>query len=455
MVTSFFWKKFLVRTGIIGWLPSVKKLLGGGEQYLHYLSDRTLAIPVDELIDPAWFPDVQAPDSINLALGAPRCELPLGALRGVNDRRALSAWGQLDLREEIAGRHLAENGASYNPADEVLITHGASGAFATVVDTFLNPGDKVVLFDPTSPIFALGAKHRRARIRWVETWLEDGKTRFDIEAFINVMRGARLLILADPGNPTGGLLAPEDLEQIAFWANKHDVLIYVDESFGRFRYTTERVHLASLPHARNRLLIAGSVSKTYGLTSARVGWLLGCKHLLRPCAITASMAAPSVSPLCQQIALTALCTGEETAAALREEFAGRRRYLLEALQGMRLLTRSVRTTLTEGTPHAPREDLQPAGGYFFWVPVKHLGLNGREFSRQLLVAKRVLVNPGEPFGPSGVDHVRISFATEEGRLREGVQRLAEFMEETLSVKSATPLPFSGTRPELEKTHQTP
>ncbi|MCE9531005.1 MAG: pyridoxal phosphate-dependent aminotransferase [Planctomycetes bacterium] len=427
---SFFWKKLLVRTGIARWLPSTKRLLNGGESVLHQLSNRTLALPLQDLIDPAWFPDVQAPDVINLALGTPRCELILGALRGVNDRRALPAWGLPELRQELADRRTAEQGPRFDPADEILITHGASGAFATVIDTFVNPGDAVVLFDPTSPIFPLGLKHRRARIRWIDTWLEEGegKTRFDIEAFASAMRGAKLLVLSDPVNPTGGILAPEDLEQIAWWAKKHDVLIHLDESFGHYRSEPEGARLAAMPHSENRLLIAGSVSKTYGLASARVGWLQGHRHLLRPCALSASMNAPYVSPLCQQIALTALRTGEMTARLIRDEFTGRRRYLFESLQGMGL------------------QPSLPAGGYFFWVPVDKQGMTGREFARQLLLAQRVLVNPGEPFGPSGEDHIRLSYATEEGRLREGVQRLAEFMEELRKTR-----PMIAPAPEPEPT----
>lgn len=442
MFSSFFWKKFLVRTGIARRLPSVKRLLGGGEDFLRYLGDRALAAPTDELTDPAWFPDVQVPDAINLALGAPRCEVPVGSLRGVNDRRAPSPWGLPELREEVAERQRLPDGRGPDPADEVLVTHGATGAFATVIDTFLNPGAKVVLFDPASPIFALGLKHRRAKVRRVGTWLEDGKTRFDVESFASAMRGATLLVLCDPCNPTGGLLAPEDLEQIAFWANRHDVLIHLDESFAAFRYEPPTARLAALPHAKDRLLTAGSVSKAYGLGAARVGWLTGCRHLLRPCAVTASMAAPFVSPLCQQVALAALRSGEAAAAATRDEFAGRRRYLAEALQAMGL------------------NPAFPAGAYFFWVPVNHLGLTGREFARQLLLAKRVLVNPGEPFGPSGEDHVRISYATEEGRLREGVQRLGEFMDELsrsrLSEAPAKPQPPAGAaHPISENSHSAP
>jgi len=408
-MSSFFWNKVLVRSGAVRWIPKFKRLFRGGEQSFYYLSHRALALPIDDLIDPALFPDVQAPDAINLALGSPRCELPLGAPRGLHELRGPSPWGQTDLRRLIAERS-STSGGLYDPEEETLITHGATGAFGAVIDTFIDPGSPVILFDPTSPIFVLGLKHRRARLRWIKTWLEEGKTRFDLQAFASAMRGAKMLVLADPANPTGGVLASEDLEQIAWWAQKHDVLIYRDESFGQFRYDpTPTTNLGAMPHAATRLLTANGVSKTYGLSSARVGWLLGPKHLMRPTMLVASMNAPFVSPLGQQAALTALRTGEALATNLRDEMAGRRRYLFESLQGMGF------------------KPAFPTGGYFFWVPVNHLGLSGREFARRLLLERSVLVNPGEPFGPCGQDHIRLSYATDEGRLREGVQRLTEFM----------------------------
>jgi aspartate/methionine/tyrosine aminotransferase len=89
----------------------------------------------------------------------------------------------------------------------------------------------------------------------------------------------------------------------------------------------------------------------------------------------------------------------------------------------------------------------PGGGYFFWIPVNNFGLTGREFARRLISSKQVLVNPGEPFGPSGEDHIRISYATEEGRLREGVQRLAEFMAE-INIERSLPIQARAAAPVL-------
>ena len=93
----------------------------------------------------------------------------------------------------------------------------------------------MVLFAPTSPLFRIGLTHRRARIHWVPTTTEAGRTQFHMEPFTRALPGAKMLVLSHPANPTGGVFAPEDLDQIAWWANKFDVLIYCDESFARFR----------------------------------------------------------------------------------------------------------------------------------------------------------------------------------------------------------------------------
>jgi aspartate/methionine/tyrosine aminotransferase len=406
VIDSFFWRRLLVRSGIARLLPSIRSELHGAEDYLHFYSDRTLAVPLSTLTDNALLPDIATPDSINLALGAPRCDVSFG--RGFNERRPASAWGDLELRSDLTARFHLEHGVEHDPNDEVLITHGASGACAAAIDAFINPGDAAVLFDPTSPIFPIGLKHRRARIRWVPTWSDAGRLRFAMDAFARAMRGAKLLVLADPANPTGCVFAAEDLEQIAFWAGKHDVLIFQDASFDRWRSGPAKARLASLPHCEGRIVTCGSFAKSHGLVSARVGWLMGYRHLVRPCAAAAMLSAPFVPWLCQYIALQAMQSGESAMADLRKELNGRRPYVRECLQEMGL------------------EPWDAAGGFFVWTPVPG-GESSRSFAQRLLRDTGVLVNPGSPFGPSGDKFIRISFATDEGRLREGLDRLRCFL----------------------------
>jgi aspartate/methionine/tyrosine aminotransferase len=291
----------------------------------------------------------------------------------------------------------------------VLITHGVAGAFNVVLDAFLNPGDRVVLFDPTSPLYPFTLRQRRARIRWIPTWMDHGRLRFRFDHLAQALQRARLIVVTAPANPTGGVLAAEDLEQIAWWAKQRDVLIFNDEVFARYRYEGSSPSLGTLPKARRRTLTAGSVSKGHALASARVGWLAGYRHLVRPCALTALLQTPFVATLCQHLAWTALRQNAGTFEPIRAAFAARRRYTYERLQALGF------------------QPAWPAGAFFFWIPVWELGLSGQEFAEGLLRAQNVLVSPGAPFGPSGLGYVRLSYATEDGRLREGLSRLAEFI----------------------------
>src|SRR5262249_16786950 len=152
-------------------------------------------------------------------------------------------------------------------------------------------------------------RSRRARVRWVPTWTEEGHIRFRLDHLDRALRGARLLVVTSPANPTGAMITPEDLEQMAWWAAHRDVLVFNDEVFERYRYEGEAQSIGTLPRPRNRTLTAGSVSKGHALASARVGWLAGCRHLLRPCSVTAAVQTPFVPTLCQQLALTALRQG--------------------------------------------------------------------------------------------------------------------------------------------------
>lgn len=404
MALSFFWKRLFVRTGLARFSSAADRLTGGGRKFLRYYSDRVLAAPVEELTDPATFPAGE-PDVLNLNRAAPPTEAFSGGRPPGYHFGTASTSGDAALRAAIAERC----GRSVNPDGEVCVTHGATAAFAATLDAFVNPGDRVVMFDPCSPLFALGAKSRRAKVRWVPTWTEDGRTRFVVDGLARILRGAMLLVIADPTNPTGGTLTADGYEQIAWLARRQDVLLYIDESFGRYRYDADRPAFATMPGMENRLLTAGSVTQGYGVGSARVGWVTGPKHLVNAVSLMANLSAPFVAPACQQAALKALTAAESLFAPTLELFQRKRDYAVERLRGMGF------------------EPATPTGGYTCWVSVAGLGLTGRQFAEQLLREKRVLVGPGSAFGPSGMDFVRISFAEEDGRLREGLTRMAQFV----------------------------
>jgi aspartate/methionine/tyrosine aminotransferase len=403
------WTKLLARSGLARYLPGVRRLTDGGQDFLHYYSTRTLASPYAELRAAAvyWEAD-EEPDTINLALGTPLFDLirSTGTKLPLNRRGYPPMRGLPELRAAVAARLEAQQQLHANPEDEVLITHGVTGAFSVVLDTFVDRGDRVVLFDPCSPMYLFAVRRRRAKVCWLRARMEQGVLRFRHDDLARALKSTRLLVVNVPSNPSGAALALEDVEEIAWWADRHDVLIFCDQAFARYQYDGALASIGTMPSARRRTLTADSVSKGHGLASARVGWLCGHRHLLRPCLLNQALHTPFVPTLCQHIAVSALEQPEEVFEPIRADFAARRRYAFERLQGMGL------------------EPLWPAGGLFLWVKIAGLGVDGRTFAERLYRDHKVLVSPGEFFGPSGRDFIRLSFAAEEGRVREGLSRLA-------------------------------
>src|SRR5262249_14116014 len=150
------------------------------------------------------------------------------------------------------------------------------------------------------------------------------------------LRGARLLVVNSPHNPTGGVSTADDLERIVWWCHRHDVLILSDETLGRYQEGDRSPSVATLPRARERTLTVRSVSKGHAMAWARVGWVAAYRHLLRPCVATAALRAPFVPTLSQTLALQALRTSPLAFVPIANEFASRRQYALDRIGGLGL-----------------------------------------------------------------------------------------------------------------------
>jgi len=408
---SLFWSKFWIRTRLAGLFPSVRKLVDTETDALRFYSDRVLSAPVERMLDAALFPQPMGSQVIDLNMAAPRFEMATSMNRVFMDRAGQPpARGLKELREAVAQDALRREGVAIDAREEVLVTHGATGALTTAIDAFLNPDERVVVFDPCSPLFAMAASARRVRVTWVPTWTEAGRCRFHPKALQQALRGAKMVLFSDPANPTGACFAREDLELLASVAAKFDVLIYRDDSHGRFRFEGESTAMEAIPTAKNRTLTASSAT-SLGLASARVGWLRGPRGLINGCTVAANLGAPFVPAVCQQLAARAIReTDEQAFAPVREPLQQRRQFAFDRLEAMGL------------------EPEWPAGGCYLQVSVAHLGVTARQFAERLYQERQVLVGPGDLYSPRGDGHVRISFAIEDGRLREGLNRLEAHLE---------------------------
>ena len=408
--------KLLVRLGVARHLPRVRRLLDGPATALRYCSDRLLAAPLDELAPLAAALEPDTADTIDLTQGTPRFDLlPSGTNKLPADRRGWPPVAGLpELRQAIAAKLMTDNGIAVAPDGEILVTAGTLGAVQTALDTFVNWGDRVVLADPTSPLYPLALRTRGARISWLTTWLQDGRTRFRLEHLARALRGAKMLILTSPANPTGGVVAPEDLEQIAWWAEKHDVLLFSDEVFERFQHDGEQVSLATLQRARTRTLTAGSVSKGHALlAAARVGWLAGPLAPPHPAVYGDGGAAVAVraDAVATGPALVALKT--DTAA-----FRGDPRVVR--------LAAALRRRAPAGD--GPEPGVAGRGILLLGAGVgdeqERRGVRGSAPAREEGAS-----DAGQPVRPErGRLRSRLNYAADDGRLQEGLERLSEFVE---------------------------
>jgi aspartate/methionine/tyrosine aminotransferase len=412
--------KLIFRTRLAALIPGINALTDGAGPFLAYYSRQVLRAPRPDLLAFRRQSESLRADVIDLGPARPLFD---GADEGTATlpfRHAsyLDPCGSLDLRHALS-RYLGDElNLDASPLDGIIVTPGGGGALDTVLQAVTNPGDRVLITDPCPPRYRFVLRNRGLKIKRLRTWMDGGHTRFRYKSLSRMLRGSNVLLIASPDSPTGGTLATEELAQIAWWAHRRDIVVIDDAAFARFRYDGDAARLVHMPKLAKRTLTIGSLSKSHGAWSARIGWIAGHRHLVRPCAVVGAMPTATLSPTAQQVALSALANGTAGFAAVQAEFRRRRRYVYDRLQAVGM---------------APP---WPSGGYFFWVSTNALGITGTQFADRLLTAKRVRVWPGNIFGPSGDCRIRLAYGGDAGRLHEGLNRFCEFVAELANAAPA-------------------
>jgi aminotransferase len=405
--------KFLIRTGIAQRIPAVKALVPE-PSYLRFYSDRILMAPNEPVRDMNDYLSRATPDCIDLSLGAPFEDGLKPPLPPAETLFAGSGYppsvGLPELRQAVAAKLARDNGIDVDAADEVSILNGVSQAIHVVFDTFVNPRDKIVLVDPTFLVYPLAAQYHRARVAWVPSRLENGRTKLDERQLARAMRGAKLVVVNSPSNPTGGVLGPETLERILGLARRHDVLVLSDEVYERFQYDGKHVSMASLPGARERTITVNSFSKSHAMAGCRIGYMAAIRYLMRPMVVHQFIATPFAPIASQRLAIAALGESPAKSRPVLDAYDARRQWLHRELCGMGL----------------PCE--LPAGAFYLWIPIDQFGVTSLQFAHGLLASQKVLLMPGENFGPCGPRHIRISYAASQPKLEEGCKRMRRFVE---------------------------
>lgn len=360
----------------------------------------------------------QYPDVVSFTVGEPDFPTPqhivnsaIGALERGEHHYTPNA-GILPLRQAIAETTEGSHGLHYDPEHEIIVTAGGMEALMLAMMTLLDPGDEWLLSDPCWTNYSRQIELCSAVPRFVPTRAEDGFF-FDPDALeAAITPRTKGFLINSPTNPTGGVAARKRLEALAAIAQRHDLWVISDEVYRELVYDGEAADsIAALPGMQERTIVVNSFSKTYAMTGWRVGYALGPQSVIGNMVKLQENVAACVNSSAQYGALAALLGPQDGKNEMLRAYAARRTVLLEELSKIPGLTASA-----------------PQGTFYLFVDVRATGMDAERFAMDLLEKERVIVVPGEAFGESGRHYVRLSFAVSLETIREGMRRIARYMQ---------------------------
>ncbi len=319
--------------------------------------------------------------------------------------------GLRELRQEIS-RYLERRfGQQYDAMTQTLVTVGGSEAIDLVVRALVNPGDEVLVPEPSfvcygpMTVLASGVPVPIPMSSENEFRLSPEQ----LEAAITPKTKA--LILPYPSNPTGGIMQRADLEALVPILKKHNIFVISDEIYAELTYEGRHVSMANLPEMYDQTIVVNGFSKAYSMTGWRLGYACGPKPVIEQMTKIhqyAIMCAPTTS---QYAAIEALRNGDEDIEKMKAEYNGRRRFLVEGLRSLGLSC------------------FEPRGAFYVFPSVTaSTGLSSDEFCEQLLVRQKVAAISGNAFGESGEGYARMCYAASMENLEEALNRIARFMQ---------------------------
>jgi aminotransferase len=379
------------------------------------LSERVRAVPPSGI---RRFFDVIAtmPDVISLGVGEPDFTTPPQIVEeGVRSLRSgrthyTSNYGTLELRRALTAHLERLYGLRYEPESEICITVGASEALAVTMAALVDPGDEVVLHEPSYVAYVPAIVFNGGSPVLVATTAETGFELDPAAVEASITPRTRVLFLGYPCNPTGAVLGEETLRALADICRRHDLIVVSDEIYDRLVYGDHRhVPISSLPGMHERTVMLGGFSKAYAMTGWRVGYVCAPPDLLEGIVKVHQYEIMSAPTTAQDAAVTAITGAEHDVQRMLEEYDRRRRMFVRGLNDL-------------GLPTA-----EPRGAFYAFPSIRPTGLSSEEFSERLLREQQVAVIPGSAFGPSGEGHVRATLATSYEQLEEALARIGRFV----------------------------
>ncbi len=363
-------------------------------------------------------------DAISLGVGEPDFDTPWHirdeGIYSLEKGRTFytSNSGLKELRMEIAKFLNRRYGLEYDFNREMVITVGGSEAIDIAMRAMLDPGDEVLIPQPSYVSYYPCCILANGTPVVIELKAENEFRLKPEELEAAITPKTKLLVLPYPNNPTGAVMEKSDLEAIAEIIKKHDLYVLSDEIYSELTYTDNHVSIASLPGMKERTIVINGFSKSHAMTGWRLGYACGPEIIIKQMLKIhqyAIMCAPTTS---QYAAIDAMKNGDEDVQKMREEYNGRRRYLLHRFKEMGL------------------ECFEPFGAFYMFPCIKEFGMTSEEFATALLKAKKVAVVPGTAFGECGEGFLRVSYAYSLEDLKVALGRIEEFITELREKKDS-------------------
>lgn len=320
-----------------------------------------------------------------------------------------SNLGLPELREEIASYEKRKIGVSYSPEDEILVTVGVSEAVDLALRALIEPGDEVLVPEPSYVSYAPGTKLVYGKPVPLLTYdADEYRLRPDILEKAITPR-SKVLILPFPNNPTGGIMKAEDLQALVDIIIKNDLIVLSDEIYAELTYEGEHVSIASFPGMRDRTVVFNGFSKAFAMTGWRIGYACGHPDIINAMNKIHQYTIMCAPIMAQKAAIEALRHGEGEMRKMVENYNYRRKLMLNGFRQVGLSC------------------FEPRGAFYCFPSIKNSGMNSEDFCEKLLKEEKVAVVPGNAFGNCGEGYIRCCYAASVGNIEDAIERMGRFL----------------------------
>ena len=345
-------------------------------------------------------------DAISLGVGEPDFDTPWHIRdEGIYTSNA----GLKELKAEIANYLYRTQKLSYDAGKDIIVTVGGSEAIDIALRAMINPGEEVLIPQPSyvsyEPCAILAGG-----VPVIIELKEENEFRLTAQELREAITNkTKVLILPFPNNPTGAIMEKKDLEAIAQVIREKDIFVISDEIYAELTYRGKHISIASLPGMQERTVLINGFSKAYAMTGWRLGYACAPENIMEQMLKIhqfAIMCAPTTS---QYAAVEALRNGDEDVAMMREAYNQRRRFLMHSFKEMGL------------------KCFEPYGAFYVFPCIKEFGMTSEEFAERLLREEKVAVVPGTAFGGCGEGFLRISYAYSLENLKTALEKINAFI----------------------------